>query len=105
MPPLSADRWARLVLWDAVISGWMRSKKPFPSARPTSKKEIGFQSMGRPERFSAVMQGRYGRTALIMQVSPYGLSLSALFLIAYFIKRERSRRRVAEWEREDSGAR
>ena len=56
-------------------------------------------------RFSAVMANRYRKTAVLLHASPYGLSLSALFLLAYFIKRQRSRRRIEQWEREDAGPR
>ena len=53
-------------------------------------------------RFEAVMRSRYRKTALFLNISPYGLTLSALFLLAYFIKRNRSRRRIEQWEREDT---
>ena len=53
-------------------------------------------------RFEAVMRNRYRRTSLFLNISPYGLALSALFLLAYFIKRSRSRKRIEEWEMEDS---
>ena len=52
-------------------------------------------------RFEATMRSRYRKTALFLNISPYGLTLSALFLLAYFIKRNRSRRRIEQWENED----
>lgn len=52
-------------------------------------------------RFEASMRNRYRRISLALNISPYGLMLSALFLLAYFFKRSRSRRKVEEWESED----
>jgi hypothetical protein len=54
-------------------------------------------------RFEAVMRSRYRTASMLLNISPYGLTLSLLFLAAYLIKRNRSRRRVQEWEREESG--
>ncbi len=53
-------------------------------------------------RFEATMRSRYRKTALFLNISPYGLALSVLFLLAYFIKKSRSRRRIEQWEREDA---
>ncbi len=53
-------------------------------------------------RFEAVMRSRYRKTVLFLNISPYGLTLSVLFLLAYLIKRNRSRKRVEEWEMEDT---
>jgi hypothetical protein len=53
-------------------------------------------------RFEAAMRSRYRKTALFLNFSPYGLTLSVLFLLAYLIKRNRSRKRVQEWEMEDT---
>ena len=52
-------------------------------------------------RFAATMRSRYRKTALFLSISPYGLSFSVLFLLADFIKRSRSRRKIEQWERED----
>lgn len=54
-------------------------------------------------RFEASMRSRYRHTSLFLNISPYGLTLSGLFLLAYFIKRNRSRRKVEQWEREEAG--
>ena len=54
-------------------------------------------------RFEALMRSRYRRTTMLFNISPYGAGLITLFLIAYMVKRSRSRRRVEEWEREDPG--
>lgn len=53
-------------------------------------------------RFAATMRSRYRKTALFLSISPYGLTLSVMFLLAYFIKRSRSRRRIEQWESEDT---
>lgn len=53
-------------------------------------------------RFSATMRSRYRKISLILNMSPYGLTLTLLFLLAYLIKRSRSRKRVEQWERENA---
>jgi hypothetical protein len=53
-------------------------------------------------RFEASMRSRYRKTVLFLNFSPYGLTLSVLFLLAYLIKRNRSRKMVEEWEMEDT---
>ena len=53
-------------------------------------------------RFEATMRSRYRKAALFLNISPYGLIFLVLFLLAYFIKRSRSRRRIEQWEREDA---
>jgi hypothetical protein len=53
-------------------------------------------------RFEASMRSRYRKTSLILNVSPYGLTLSILFMLAYLVKRSRSRRKIEQWQREDS---
>ncbi len=53
-------------------------------------------------RFEAAMRSRYRRTTLFLNISPYGLMLSVLFLLAYFFKRNRSRKRIEEWEKDDA---
>jgi hypothetical protein len=55
------------------------------------------------ERFEAAMRSRYRHTSLFLNISPYGLTLSGLFLLAYFIKKRRSRMKVEQWEREEAG--
>ena len=54
-------------------------------------------------RFEAVMRSRYHGTALLLNISPYGVGLSLLFLAVYLVKKGRNRRRIREWEREDRG--
>ena len=53
-------------------------------------------------RFEAAMRSRYRKTSLFLNISPYGLMLSVLFLLAYFFKKNRSRKRIEEWEKEDA---
>jgi hypothetical protein len=55
------------------------------------------------ERFAATMADRYRKTAILLHVSPYGLTMSALLLITYYIKRRRSRRKLEMWQREEGG--
>ncbi|MDD3642375.1 MAG: hypothetical protein PHQ19_02805 [Candidatus Krumholzibacteria bacterium] len=52
-------------------------------------------------RFQIRLEDRYGRAGAVLDASPYWLSLAGLFLLVYALKRYRTARKVAEWERGD----
>lgn len=49
-------------------------------------------------RIETDLESRYRKTAVLVHSSPYWLSLAGLFLLVYFLKRRRARRKVARWE-------
>lgn len=57
------------------------------------------------ERFHIRLEDRYRTAGAVLNASPYWLSLAVLFLLVYAIKRYRTAKKVAEWERaeEDGG--
>lgn len=52
-------------------------------------------------RFQIRLEDRYRKFGAVLNASPYWLSLAGLFLLAYVVKRFRTARKVAEWERRD----
>jgi hypothetical protein len=51
-------------------------------------------------RLHVIVRKRYRNIGVMIQTTPYWLPLTLLFLLAAAVKRYRSRRRLAEWERE-----
>jgi hypothetical protein len=82
-----------------TFTAFLRDTRDFEKAFRLTFGETTSEFSG---RFEASMRSRYRRTALVLNISPYGLMLSLLFLLAYFFKRNRSRRKVEEWESEDT---
>lgn len=83
-----------------TFTAFLRDTRDFEKAFTLTFGETTTEFSG---RFEASMRSRYRRTALFLNISPYGLMLSALFLFVYFLKRNRSRKKVEEWESEDPG--
>jgi hypothetical protein len=83
-----------------TFTAFLRDTRDFEKAFTLTFGETTAEFSG---RFEASMRSRYHRTALFLNISPYGLMLSALFLFVYFLKRNRSRKKVEEWESEDTG--
>lgn len=81
-----------------TFTAFLRDTRDFEKAFRLTFGETTAEFSG---RFEASMRSRYRRTALALNISPYGLMLSVLFMLAYFFKRNRSRRKVEEWESED----
>ncbi len=57
------------------------------------------------DRVTADLESRYRKPAVLINASPYWLSLSAFFLLVYILKRRRSRKKIESWESEESGGR
>ncbi len=83
-----------------TFTAFLRDTRDFEKAFTLTFGETTAEFSG---RFEASMRSRYHRTSLFLNISPYGLMLSALFLFVYFLKRNRSRKKVEEWESEDPG--
>ncbi len=85
-----------------TFTAFLRDSGDFEKAFTLTFGETASEFSG---RFEAAMRNRYRKTALFLNISPYGLTLSLLFMLAYLIKRNRSRKRVEEWEMEDPASR
>jgi hypothetical protein len=83
-----------------TFTAFLRDTRDFDKAFRLTFGETTAEFSG---RFEASMRSRYRRTALALNISPYGLTLSLLFMLAYLFKRGRSRRKVEQWENEESG--
>jgi hypothetical protein len=54
-------------------------------------------------RFRVRLERRYHTAGAVLNASPYWLSVACLFLLVYAVKRYRTARKVAEWERAEWG--
>lgn len=82
-----------------ILDG-LRGGKTFPRAFFNA---AGYTQEVYERDYAAWMSGMYGPRRLITLVPSTWFIMMALFLVVYFIKRGRSKRKLREWERQDVG--